>query len=65
MTKTLSRNAIEALPVFLSHVLHTHTPPGHNRDPFDRLLVSQALFEKLPLLSANPQISHYPAEVIW
>jgi PIN domain nuclease of toxin-antitoxin system len=35
------------------------------RDPFDRLLVSQALLERLPILSADAQISRYPVEVVW
>ncbi len=65
LTEQLSRNAIEALPIYLSHALHIHTLPVHHRDPFDRLLVAQALLEKLPLLSADPQISRYPVEVIW
>jgi len=65
LTEQLTRNAVETLPIYLSHALHTHTLPGHHRDPFDRLLVSQAFLEKLPLLSADPQISRYPVEVIW
>jgi PIN domain nuclease of toxin-antitoxin system len=65
LTEQLSRNAIRALPIYLSHALHTYTLPGHHRDPFDRLLVSQALLEKLPVLSADPQIALYPVEVVW
>jgi PIN domain nuclease of toxin-antitoxin system len=65
LTGQLSRNAIETLPVYLSHALHTYTLPGHHRDPFDRLLVSQALLEGLPVLSADSQISRYSVEVIW
>ena len=61
----LSRNAIQALPIYLSHTLHTGSLPGHHRDPFDRILVSQAILEQIPLLSADPQISHYPVEVLW
>jgi PIN domain nuclease of toxin-antitoxin system len=63
LTEQLTRNAVETLPIYLSHALHTHTLPGHHRDPFGRL--SQAFLEKLPLLSADPQISRYPVEVIW
>ena len=61
----LSRNAIQVLPIYLSHALHTGSLPGHHRDPFDRILVSQAILEKLPLLSADPQISPYPVQVVW
>jgi PIN domain nuclease of toxin-antitoxin system len=61
----LSRNAIQALPIYLRHALHTRTLPDHHRDPFDRILVSQAVLEELPLLSADPLVSSYPVEVVW
>jgi PIN domain nuclease of toxin-antitoxin system len=61
----LSRNAIKVLPIYLSHTLHTRVLPDHHRDPFDRILVSQAILEEMPLLSADPKIPHYPVEVVW
>ena len=61
----LKLNAIEALPVQLSHALHVHKLPDHHRDPFDRLLIAQAQLEKMPILTADPQISRYSVEVIW
>jgi PIN domain nuclease of toxin-antitoxin system len=65
LTEQLSKNAIRVLPVYLGHALRTYTLPDHHRDPFDRLLVSQALLERLPILSTDPQISRYPVETIW
>ena len=61
----LSRNAIQVLSIYLSHALHTGSLPVHHRDPFDRILISQAILEQIPLLSADPQFSHYPVEVVW
>ena len=61
----LSRNAFQSLPIYLSHALHTCGLPDHHRDPFDRILVSQAILEQMPMLSADPQISRYPVEVAW
>jgi PIN domain nuclease of toxin-antitoxin system len=43
LTEQLLRNAIQALPIYLSHAVRTYALPGHHRAPFDRLLVSQAL----------------------
>jgi PIN domain nuclease of toxin-antitoxin system len=65
LTEQLSRNAIQALPIYLSHAVRTYALPAHHQDPFDRLLVSQALLERLPILSADAQISRYPVEVVW
>jgi PIN domain nuclease of toxin-antitoxin system len=61
----LSRNAIQVLPIYLRHALHIRTLPDHHRDPFDRILVSQAILEEMSLISSDPQISRYPVEVVW
>lgn len=58
-------NAIASLPIQMSHTLHVHALPGHHRDPFDRLLIAQAQLENLPIVTADPQIAHYPVKVIW
>lgn len=61
----LSRNAVGVLPVYLGHALHVHELPALHRDPFDHLLVSQAIHEGLPVMSADPQISRYPVDILW
>lgn len=65
MAAQLSWNEVDVLPIYLSHALHTVVLPDHHRDPFDRLLIAQAVVEKLPILSADPQIARYPIEVVW
>lgn len=37
----------------------------HHRDPFDRLLIAQAISLGCPLLSADPLFTQYPVECIW
>jgi PIN domain nuclease of toxin-antitoxin system len=39
--------------------------PLHHKDPFDRLLVAQAMVNKIPLLSADQQLSAYTIERLW
>jgi len=63
--KQLESNAIEVLPVQMSNALHVYALPDHHRDPFDRLLIAQAQLEKLPILTADPQISRYEIETVW
>lgn len=38
--------------------------PGY-REPFDRLLIAQAVVEDLALLTADPQFTAYPVHVVW
>jgi PIN domain nuclease of toxin-antitoxin system len=58
-------NAIQALPIQVSHALHTRDLPDHHRDPFDRIIVCQARIEGLTVLTADPLIGQYQVEVLW
>jgi PIN domain nuclease of toxin-antitoxin system len=37
----------------------------HHRDPFDRLLVAQCLYEQIPIVSVDPQLDAYGVIRIW
>jgi PIN domain nuclease of toxin-antitoxin system len=65
VTEQLYRNDVEVLPMYLGHALRVHALPDHHRDPFDRLLVAQAIVEGIPLLTADPRLSQYAVETIW
>jgi PIN domain nuclease of toxin-antitoxin system len=39
--------------------------PAHHDDPFDRILVAQAIEDGAPLVSGDPLIARYPVQVIW
>lgn len=61
----MALNAIEALPIQITHALRVHRLPPHHRDPFDRMLVAQSQLEDLPLLTDDAQIRKYQVEVAW
>jgi len=52
------------LPVTPAHAFAVEAPPPLHRDPFDRLLVAQALAEPLRLVTHDPQIAAYSDTVI-
>ena len=65
---------MRVLPVTHAHALRVgalHEPaageaaPRRHADPFDRLLVAQALVEGLPILTADPSFDHYPVTRVW
>lgn len=37
----------------------------HHRDPFDRMLVAQALVDGIPIISCDPLVAQYPIQIIW
>lgn len=61
----LTLNAIESLPVQMSHALHVYAIPDHHRDPFDRLLAAQVKLENLHFLTSDRQMSKYGIKVLW
>lgn len=61
----LERNAFQALPVHVSHAVGVITLPDIHRDPFDRMLVAQAMIEGLSIVSGDEQIGRYQVPVVW
>ena len=53
------------LPVLESHTSVVAALPFHHRDPFDRLLVAQALTENIPLVSADDTLDRYGVRRLW
>ncbi|MEZ4863593.1 MAG: type II toxin-antitoxin system VapC family toxin [Caldilineaceae bacterium] len=61
----LAKNAFHILPIQLEHTLQVYGLPLHHRDPFDRVLVAQSQVENVSILTDDPRIRRYNAQVIW
>lgn len=61
----VSGNGIEILPVTAEHALAVQSLPPIHRDPFDRMLVAQAIVENAVLISCDPNLAKYPVTVFW
>lgn len=59
------QNRLMLLPVRVQHVLELDALPTLHNDPFDRLLVAQARYEKATLVSHDPAVVAYPVPVLW
>lgn len=62
--KRLAGDAISSLSIEHIHALHVAHLPYHHRDPFDRLIISQAQIERIPILTVDPQFKQYDVELI-
>jgi len=60
----ISASGFVELPVWAAHAVRVTTLPHHHRDPFDRLLVAQALHEPLRLLTADAVLARYSDVVV-
>jgi len=56
---------INLIPLRFNHILRAESLPLHHRDPFDRLLIAQALEEDLNILSSDAQLRQYSAKIVW
>lgn len=61
----INLNSIDLLNINLDHIDIVATLPLHHRDPFDRLLIAQAMVEQLPILSADSAFDAYPIGRLW
>jgi len=55
----LEQQAFEMLPITADHAHLIGELPSHHRDPFDRMLIAQALFEGLTLVTRDSRFNRY------
>lgn len=60
-----ARQGLRQLPVTYVHAVKVFDLPLHHRDPFDRLLIAQAIVENMTILTADRAFAKYPVDVVW
>lgn len=58
-------NGIELLPIEMFHVVAVAKLSFHHRDPFDRLLIAQAMAERIPIVSGESAFDPYDIKLLW
>ena len=61
----LAANGFIQLQIEFRHVARVSSLPFHHCDPFDRLLVAQAMEEKLVIVTADPMFRKYGVKQVW
>jgi PIN domain nuclease of toxin-antitoxin system len=65
LPRFMAKQSLRPLSVTHSHAAKVYDLPAHHKDPFDRLLVAQALVEDMVILTSNHSFRKYPAELLW
>ena len=60
-----AERGIASLAINEESGLHASRLPSLHRDPFDRLLVSQAIVHGMTILTPDPMVARYPARTMW
>jgi PIN domain nuclease of toxin-antitoxin system len=65
MERELATNQFRILPIEPKHTAALTSLPFHHRDPFDRLIIAQAMVERIPVISGDEAFAAYPVTRIW
>ena len=57
--------AAQSIPIELRHVAKLYELPHLHRDPFDRMLIAQALSEDMAIVSADAAFRQYAVSIVW
>lgn len=63
--RAVTRLDFNQMPVTIEHAAQCENLPWHHRDPFDRMLIAQAMVEEHAIVSADGRLAEYDVEVVW
>lgn len=67
--KDIVNKGFRIMPIDLAHILQSSTLPFHHRDPFDRLLIGQAIAEQMSLVTKDSFFERYclssGLQIVW
>jgi PIN domain nuclease of toxin-antitoxin system len=58
-------NRFHLLPITTDHVIKVASLPFLHRDPFERLIIAQAMVENITILTRDPDFAGYRVKVLW
>ena len=61
----IETHQIKLLQIHPDHLSRLLDIPLHHRDPFDRLIIAQAICERLPIISSDQAFPAYPVKLTW
>jgi PIN domain nuclease of toxin-antitoxin system len=61
----MAKQGLRPLPVSHLHAVKVYDLSLHHQDPFDRLIIAQAITENMTVLTADRAFGKYPVDVLW
>ncbi|MCL4192564.1 MAG: type II toxin-antitoxin system VapC family toxin [Thermoguttaceae bacterium] len=65
MQRQIMDMRLTVLAIGVSHAAVVAALPLHHRDPFDRMLIAQAIVETMPIISRDGSFDVYPISRVW
>jgi PIN domain nuclease of toxin-antitoxin system len=61
----LAQQGIRPLSITQSHSLRVYDLPPHHSDPFDRIIIAQAIVEEMVILTSDRAFEKYGIDIVW
>jgi PIN domain nuclease of toxin-antitoxin system len=61
----IRQNGFDILPIEPRHTGRVTLLPFHHKDPFDRLLIAQAITDNIAIVGADPLFDRYGVKRLW
>jgi len=65
VNKNQLESDIHLLPIELAHISYLEQLPQHHKDPFDRIIIAQAIIEDMTVVTVDQAFTDYSVQVIW
>jgi PIN domain nuclease of toxin-antitoxin system len=64
LTMQIEQSALQALPITIEHAFKAGSLPPHHQDPFDRMLIAQAMIDDRTIVTRDPRFELYGVKVL-
>jgi PIN domain nuclease of toxin-antitoxin system len=65
LSREVDGNGFELLAIHANHLDELTKLVFHHKDPFDRLMIAQALAERMPVITRDEAFGRYPVLLLW
>ncbi len=62
---SVKETGLEILPIKAEHIYRIELMPFHHKDPFDRIIIAQAMVEKFSIMSSDSAFDDYEVKRLW
>ena len=61
----ITKTGFTELLISKHHLIELSSLPYHHKDPFDRLLIAQTIYQDFSIITKDPLISNYNVRIVW
>ena len=63
--RIIEESGFDILPITINHILQNADLELYHQDPFDRIIIAQAMVEKMTIITKDTQFKNYNIPIVW